>query len=148
MTWGIPTDTFLQIHVILSLIGILSGFVVLYGLLIGNPLNIWTAVFLATTILTGVTGFPLPPFGFDPPRAVGIILLVLLALAFAGRYVFGLEGAWRPTYITTAVRALSLNVFVGVPQAFQKLPSLRPLAQTKWEPPFLIAQIVVLLVFV
>ena len=62
----------LAIHVGLSLIGIVSGLVVLYGLLTGKALGGWTALFLLTTILTSVTGFPLPPFGFDPPRAVGI----------------------------------------------------------------------------
>jgi len=148
MTWGIPTDTFLQIHVILSLVGIASGLVVLYGLLTGNPLAAWTAIFLVTTILTGVTGFPLPPFGFDPPRAVGIILLILLALAVLALYAFRLAGVWRSIYIITAIMALYLNVFVGVTQAFQKLPFLQPLAPTQSEPPFLIAQIVVLLLFV
>ena len=68
----------LQIHVILSLVGILTGFVVLYGLLTGRPSGGWTALFLATTILTSITGFPLAPFGFDPPRAVAVISLVLL----------------------------------------------------------------------
>jgi hypothetical protein len=81
----------LQIHVILSLIGILSGLVVLYGLLAGSLSGAWTAVFLATTILTSLTGFPLPPFGFDPPRAVGVISLVLLALAVAAYYAFHLN---------------------------------------------------------
>jgi hypothetical protein len=66
MTWGIPTDIFLQIHIIISLVGILSGFLVLYGLLTGRPFGGWTALFLATTVLTSVTGFALPPFGFDP----------------------------------------------------------------------------------
>jgi hypothetical protein len=127
MTWGIPTDTFLHLHVALSLIGIASGFVVLYGLLNGYPLAGWTALFLATTILTGVTGFPLPPFDFDPARAVGIILLVLLA---------------------AAVMALYLNVFVGVTQAFQKLSFLQPLAPTQSEPPFQVTQLVVLVIFI
>jgi hypothetical protein len=61
MTWGIPTDVFLQIHIIVSLVGILSGFLVLYGLLTGRPFGGWTALFLATTVLTSVTGFALPP---------------------------------------------------------------------------------------
>src|SRR5215467_15051555 len=126
MTWGIPTDTFLQIHVILSLVGIASGLVVLYGLLTGKPLGAWTAIFLLSTILTGVTGFPLPPFGFDPPRAVGIILLILLALAVLALYAFRLAGVWRSIYIITAIMALYLNVFVGVTQAFQKLSCLQP----------------------
>jgi hypothetical protein len=148
MTWGIPTDTFLQIHVALSLIGLASGLVVLYGLLNGNPLGGWTALFLVTTILTGVTGFPLPPFGLDPARIVGIILLVLLVAAVAARYAFHLAGAWRWIYIVTAIMALYLNVFVGVVQAFQKLPFLQSLAPTQAEPPFQIAQIAVLAVFI
>lgn len=148
MTWGIPTDTFLQIHVALSLIGMASGVVALLGLLSGNPLSGWTALFLVTTILTGVTGFPLPPFGFDPARAVGVILLVVLAVAVAARYLFGLAGAWRWVYVVSAVMALYLNVFVGAVQAFQKLPFLQSLAPTQAEPPFQITQIVVLAIFV
>ena len=138
----------LQIHVVLSLIGIVSGFVVLYGLLIGRPLGGWTALFLATTILTSVTGFLLAPFGFDPPRAVGVISLVLLALAVTALYVFRLAGAWRRVYVGSAVAALYLNVFVGVVQAFQKLPFLQPLAPTQSEPPFVVAQVAVLVIFI
>ena len=138
----------LQIHVALSLIGIVSGLVVLYGLLSGRPLGGWTALFLATTVLTSVTGFPLAPFGFDPPRAVGVISLVLLALAVAALYVFRLAGAWRWVYVGSAIAALYLNVFVGVVQAFQKLPFLQPLAPTQSEPPFLIAQVAVLAIFI
>src|SRR5262249_51789561 len=93
MTWRIPTDVFLQIHVILSLVGIAAGLVALYGLLAGKLLRGWTALFLATTVLTSVTGFPLPPFGFDPPRAVGVLSLLLLALALAALYVFQVRGA-------------------------------------------------------
>jgi hypothetical protein len=148
MTWGIPTDTFVQIHVAFSLIGMASGLVVLYGLLSRNSLAGWTVLFLVTTILTGVTGFPLPPFEFDPARTVGVILLVLLAAAVAARYLFGLAGAWRWVYVVAAVMALYLNVFVGVVQAFQKLPFLQSLAPTQAEPPFQITQIVVLAVFI
>ena len=138
----------LQIHVILSLVGILTGFVVLYGLVTGVSSSERTAIFLATTILTSVTGFPLPPFGFDPPRAVGVISLVLLALALAALYAFRLAGAWRWIYVGAAVAALYLNVFVAVVQAFQKLPLLHALAPTQSEPPFLVSQIVVLAAFV
>jgi hypothetical protein len=148
MTWGIPTALFLQIHVVISLIGILSGFVVLYGLLAERPFGGWTALFLATTILTSVTGFPLPPFGFTPARAVGVISLVLLAFAVAALYAFRLAGAWRWIYIGGAVAALYLNVFVAVTQAFQKLSFLQPLAPTQSEPPFLLAQLAVLAIFV
>src|SRR5437868_7736039 len=139
MTLGIPTGLFLQIHVLISLAGIASGFVVLYGLLSRKPFGGWTALFLATTILTSVTGFPLPPFGFDPPRAVGLISLVLLAVAVTALYGFRLAGAWRWVYIAGAVMALYLNVFVGVVQSFQKLPFLQPLAPTQSEPPFVVA---------
>jgi hypothetical protein len=138
----------LQIHVLLSLIGIFSGLVVLYGLLAGRPFGGWTALFLATTILTSLTGYPLPPFGFDPPRVVGTISLVLLAIAVAAYYALRLAGAWRWIYVGTATAALYLNVFVGVVQAFQKVPFLHALAPTQSEPPFLVTQIVVLAAFV
>jgi hypothetical protein len=138
----------LEFHVLVSLIGILSGLVVLYGLLVSKPSGGWTALFLATTILTSITGFPLAPFGFDPPRVVAVISLVLLALAVVALYAFHLAGAWRWIYVASAVTALYLNVFVGVVQAFQKLPFLHPLAPTQSEPPFLIAQIAVLALFV
>jgi hypothetical protein len=148
MTWGIPTSLFLQVHVVVSLIGIVSGFVFLYGLLTRRPSGSWTTVFLATTILTGITGFPLAPFGFDPPRTVGVILLVLLSLAVAALYAFRLAGVWRWIYLGGTVTALYLNVFVGVTQAFQKLSFLQPLAPTQSEPPFLAAQIAALAIFV
>src|SRR5271157_4902316 len=138
----------LQVHVILSLIGIFSGLVFLYGLLNGSLSGAWTAVFLATTILTSLTGFPLPPFGFDPPRAVGVISHVLLALAVAAYYGFHLAGAWRWIFVGSAVAALYLNVFVGVVQAFMKLPFLKELAPTQSEPPFVVTQAVVLLALV
>src|SRR5271165_6104177 len=138
----------LQIHVILSLIGILSGLVVLYGLLGGGLSGVWTAVFLATTILTSLTGFPLPPFGFDPPRAVGVISLILLAFAVAAYYAFHLAGIWRLIFVGSAVAALYLNVFVLVAQAFMKVPFLSALAPTQSEPPFVVAQAVVLLAFI
>jgi hypothetical protein len=107
-----------------------------------------TAVFLVATILTSVTGFPLPPFGFDPPRAVGVLSLLLLALAVVALYGFRLAGIWRSIYCVTAIAALYLNVFVAIAQAFQKLPFLHALAPTQSEPPFLVAQLVVLLAFV
>ena len=137
----------LQIHVALSLIGILTGLFVLADLLKGRLRSGWPAAFLATTVLTSVTGFPLPPFGFDPPRAVGVLSLVLLALAIAGLYLFHLAGLWRRVYVITAVAALYLNVFVAVVQAFQKVPALHALAPTQSEPPFAVAQLVVLVLF-
>jgi hypothetical protein len=98
--------------------------------------------------LTSVTGFPLPPFGFDPPRAIGVISLVLLALAVAALYVFHLAEAWRWVFIITALTALYFNVAVGVIQSFQKLAFLHALAPTQSEPPFVAAQLVVLAVII
>jgi len=140
--------TLVQIHVALSLIGIFTGLVVTYGLLTARLFRIWTGVFLATTILTSLTGFLLPPFGLDPARAVGVISLVLLAVAVAGLYGFHLFGAWRWIYSITATAALYLNVFVGVTQAFQKIGPLQRLAPTQSEAAFVIAQLAVLGVFV
>jgi hypothetical protein len=138
----------LEIHVALSLVGIASGLVVLYGLLSGKALGGWTALFLATTILTSVTGFPLAPFGFDPPRAVGTLSLVLLAVAVGAYYLFHLAGMWRWVYVVTAMASLYLNCFVLVFQGFLKVPALHDLAPTQSEPPFLIAQSTVLIIFV
>lgn len=138
----------LAIHVALSLIGIVSGLVVLYGLLTGMALGGWTALFLATTILTSITGFPLPPFGFDPPRAVGVLSLILLAIAVGAHYLFHLAGVWRWVYVVTATVALYLNCFVLVIQGFLKVPALHELAPTQSEPPFLVAQGAVLILFI
>jgi len=134
----------LLFHVLLSLAGIASGLVVLLGMVNARPLDGWTGFFLATTVLTSVTGFLLPAMGFDPARRVGVISLVVLAVAIVARYGFRLRGAWRWIYIGTATFALYLNCFVGVVQAFQKIPALRALAPMGSEPPFVIAQILVL----
>jgi hypothetical protein len=148
MTWGIPTHLFLQIHVGLSLIALVAGLIVLYGLLQGRALRGWMELFLVTLILTSVTGFPLPPFGLDPPRMVGILSLVLLAVAVLAIYVFRVSGPWRWIFVVAAMAALYLDAFVGVIQAFAKLPALHELAPTGSEPPFLIAQVLVLVFFV
>ncbi len=148
MTWGIPTDIFLDIHVALSLIALVLGLIVLYGLLSGEVLGAWTVLFLLGLILTSVTGFPLPPFGLDPPRMVGILSLILLAIAVLAIYAFRLRGPWRWIYVVTAMTALYLDAFVGVIQAFAKLTFLHSLAPTQSEPPFLIVQVIVLVIFV
>ncbi len=148
MIFGMSIATFTTVHVILSLIGIASGIVVLFGMLGGKRLHGLTAIFLATTVLTSVTGFLFPHDRLLPSHIVGIISLVALALAILALYVYGLAGSWRWIYVATAVVALYLNVFVAVVQAFQKLPAVRSLAPTQSEPPFLIAQAVVLAIFV
>jgi hypothetical protein len=122
--------------------------VVLFGLLTGKRLDGWTAVFLATTVATSVTGFGFPFHHFSPPHYVGVISLVVLAIAIVARYSLHLAAAWRRIYVITAVIALYLNVFVGIVQAFQKVPALRGLAPKQSEPPFLITQVVVIALFI
>jgi hypothetical protein len=148
MILGMSVAMFTTIHVILSLIGIVAGLVVLFRMIEGKHSDTWTAVFLSMTVLTSVTGFPIPPLGFDPPRAVGLLSLVLLPLAIAALYGFSLAGRWRWIYVVTATAALYLNCFVGVVQAFQKVSFVKALAPTQSEPPFAIAQIAVLAIFV
>jgi hypothetical protein len=148
MILGMSIDTFTVVHVIISLIGIASGLIALFGMFGGNRMSGMTALFLLTTILTSVTGFLFPISGFTPAIGTGILSLVALAFALLGLYVFRLAGAWRWIYVVTAVIALYLNVFVLVVQSFQKLAFLRPLAPTQSEPPFAITQGIVLLLFI
>src|ERR1700733_15506531 len=138
----------LEIHVALSLIEMPVGFAVIYGLLHGRAYGGWTALFLVLAVLTSVTGFPLAPFGFDPPRAVGVLSLILLIGAVAAYYGFRLVGPWRWIFVACAVAALYLNVFVLVAQGFMKVPALHALAPTGSEPPFAIVQGIVLLIFI
>ena len=148
MVLGMSLAAFTQLHVILSLVGIGAGIVVLFGMLGGKRLPGWTALFLATTVLTSVTGFLFPFQQLLPSHIVGIISLVALAIALFALYVRRLAGSWRWIYVVTAVFSLYLNCFVGVVQAFLKQPFLKPLAPTQTEPPFVIAQAMVLLIFV
>lgn len=141
-------STILLLHVALSLVGIATGLVVAWGLLGARPLPGWTGVFLATTVLTSVTGYFLPADRILPSHIVGAISLVLLALALAALYKYRLTGAWRWIYVSTAVAALYLNVFVLVFQAFLKVPALNALAPTQSEPAFKLTQGVVLLAFI
>ena len=147
MIFGMTTSTFTLVHVLIGLVGIGSGFVVIFGLLAGKRLNGWTAVFLATTVATSVTGFGFPFDHLLPSHKGGILSLLVLAVAILARYVFDLTGAWCRLYVVSASVAL-YNVFVGVVQAFEKVPALKELAPTQKEPPFLVAQVVVLVIFV
>jgi len=147
MILGMSTSAFTQLHVILSLIGIAAGLIVLFGMLGSNRMSAWTALFLATTVLTSVTGFFFPRDQLLPSHIVGIVSLVVLAIALFALYVRRLAGSSRWIYVASAVLALYLNVFVGVVQAFQKLPFLRTLAPTQSEPPFIVVQVVVLVLF-
>jgi hypothetical protein len=139
---------FTLFHVALSLVGILAGLVVLFGLITGKRLNGWTALFLTTTVATSATGFLFPYHGFKPSYAVGIVSLLDLAIAIFALYGRGLAGAWRRTYVISAVISLYLNVFVLIAQLFMKVPALKALAPTQSEPPFLVTQVVLMVVFI
>jgi len=139
---------FTLFHVLLSLIGIGSGFFVLYRLLISKWSGAGNTLFLITTVATSVTGFFFPFDHFLPSHAIGILSLIVLGLAIVARYRFHLTGAWRRTYVISTLIALYFNVFVLVAQLFQKIPALKALAPTQSEGPFKVTQLVVLAVFV
>jgi hypothetical protein len=141
-------EAFTKFHVALSLIGILSGLVVLAAMSANRRLKACTDLFLASTVLTSATGFLFRSARISPSHILGIISLVVLASALFALYAKHIVGVWRRIFIVTAVLALYLNVFVGVAQAFDKLPALKALAPTGTEPPFMVAQAVVLGFFV
>ncbi len=138
---------FTLIHVLISLVGIFSGLVVLQGMF-NSQRHRWTALFLATTVATSASGFGFPFDHLLPSHKVGILSLIVLALALYALYSRKLAGGWRKTYVITAVLALYLNVFVLVVQLFLKVPPLHSLAPTQAEPPFAIAQLAVLVLFI
>jgi hypothetical protein len=140
-------NLFTLIHVLISLIALASGLVVLGGWLGGLSLRHWTALFLATTILTSVTGFFFPFKGITPGIVVGVLSLALLGVAIFALAFRKLAGPWRKTYIITSVTALYLNFFVLVAQLFQHTPSLQMLAPTQSEPPFAAAQAIIFVLF-
>jgi len=148
MVLGMPLATFTFIHVLISVIGIAGGLIVLERFFRNRTLGLSNMVFLAATTLTSVTGFLFPSKVFGPPHVVGVISLVVLAIALYALYVGNLIGQWRWIYVCTAMIAFYLNVFVGVVQAFEKVSRLHALAPTGSEPPFAITQGIVLLAFV
>lgn len=144
---GMTTSALTLLHVVRSLIGIAAGLIVVVGMFGSKTLDGWAAVFLAATILTSV-GFFFPRGQVLPSHLVGVLSLIVLAFAVLALYRYRFVGAWRLIYVVTAVVALYLNVFFGVVQAFQKVPFLHEPAPTQADPPFLIAQLVVLVAFV
>ena len=148
MILGMTLSAFTLFHVVLSLLGIASGLIVVYGLMTGKRLDAWTAIFLLFTVLTSVTGFLFPFTHLLPSHVVGILSLLMLAVAIFARYPRRLEGGWRRIYVICAMVALYLNCFVLVVQMFLKVPALHALAPKGNEPPFLIAQLALLAIFV
>jgi len=142
------SSTFTQIHVVLSLIGIVAGLVALFGMFRNKSLNGWTLIFIVTTVATTLTGFLFPFKGFTPAIGTGIVSSVVLAVTVLARYAFNMIGAWRWIYVVTAVVSLYLNCFVLVVQGFLKVPALRALAPQGNEPAFALTQGLVLVLFV
>ena len=144
---GMSLATFTLLHVLISLIGIVAGLMAAVGWLRSDPSRTSTAIFLAATILTSVTGFLFPVPKLLPSHIVGLISLAMLGLATFAFYGRHLQGLWRPTYTITAMLALYLNVFVLIIQGFLKIPLLKSWAPSQTEPAFLIVQGMALLLF-
>jgi hypothetical protein len=135
------------IHVVISVIGIISGLVVIGGMMSGSRMDLWTSIFLLTTIVTNVTAFGFPFRGVLPAHIVAAISLLVLAVCVIARYLKKMEGIWGPVYVATAVAAVYFNVFVLVVQLFAKTPPLQALAPTQAEAPFIVTQLLILAVF-
>jgi hypothetical protein len=146
MMLGLSTYTW--VHTALSLVALVSGVIVLVGLFKSRKEPLWTAIYLVTAVATSATGFGFPFTSFGASHWVGVISLVLLAVAIAGLYVFHLAGAWRWLYVVGAVVGLYFLVFVAIAQAFMKVPALHALAPTATEPPFGIAELAATAIFV
>ncbi len=119
----LSTDPLTLLHVAISLIAIFSGFVVLNQMRASLVSAGWTGIFLATSVLTSITGFVFfhPP-GFTPAQGTGIVALLVLAPTLYAFYAKRLAGSWRAIYVIGAVISLYLNVFVLVVQSFLKVP--------------------------
>jgi len=150
MILGMSLSAFTTLHVVISLIAIASGIIVMFGLLGSNRMPGLTAIFLLFTILTSATGFLFPFEKLLPSHMVGILSLVLLAIACLALYVMKLSGPWRWVYVLTALVSLYFNVFVLVIQSFLKVPALTALApgNPPSGPVFAVVQGIVLLFFV
>ena len=146
MVLGMSLATFTIIHVAISLIGIGTGLIVLFGLLKGKLLSPWNGIFLLFTILTSVTGFLYPFEKVTPGIILGVLSLIVLAIALFALNAFHLKGGWRTTYVVTAMIALYFNCFVLVVQTFMKVPFFHALAPTGTETPFKIAQLLLLII--
>ena len=142
----------LTVHVVICFIALLAGAFVLIALWGGRRQPTWEAILILSTVLLNLTGFLLasPPETPtpDPARIVGVIDLVVVVIAALALYVYHLAHAWRGTYIVTIVLAVYFNAFVAVAQAFQKIGFLHVLAPTGKEPPFVVAQLLTLTLFV
>jgi hypothetical protein len=150
MMLGLSLSAFTTLHVVISLVAIVAGLVVMFGMLSSTRPGALTAVFLLLTILTSVTGFMFPFNGVTPGIVIGILSIILLAIACIALYAMHLSGAWRWIYVLTALISLYLNVFVLGVQSFLKIPALHELApgNPPAGPAFAVAQGIALIFFV
>ena len=150
MMLGLSLHAVTILHVVISLVAIVAGFIALFGMFKSQSMPGMTAFFLLTTILTNATGFMFPFEKLLPSHIIAILSLVLLAIACYALYGAKLSGAWRAIYVITAVASLYFNVFVLVIQSFLKVGPLHELAPSvpPSEPPFAIVQGIVLVLFV
>jgi len=150
MVLGMSLANFTLLHVIISLIGIVTGLVVMFGMLGSQRKPGLTAIFLLFTILTSATGFLFPFTELLPSHMIGILSLVLLAIACIALYAMNLAGPWRAIYVVTALLSLYFNVFVLLIQSFLKVPALTALApgNPPSGPVFAVVQGIVLVFFV
>lgn len=148
MILGLSTSAFTEVHVVMSLLALFSGLLVVVGMLRSRRFEGWTIIFLLSSVLTSSTGLLFPSAGFGPSHVIAAVSLLTLATAITARYGHYLVGAWRWTYVASAVLAIYLDVFISIVRAFEKQPMLRSLAPTRSEPPFIAVQLVVLVVFI
>jgi hypothetical protein len=150
MILGMSLATFVLVHVVISLIAIVAGLIVMFGMLGSKSQPGLTAIFLLFTILTSATGFLFPFNGVTPGIIIGVLSLVLLAIACIALYGTKLSGSWRWIYVLTALISLYLNTFVLMIQSFLKIPALTALApgNPPSGPVFAVLQGVVLVLFV
>ncbi len=150
MMLGLSLSAFTTLHVVISLIAIVAGLIVMFGMLGPYKSGGLTAIFLLFTILTSVTGFMFPFNGVTPGILIGILSVILLAIACLALYSMKLTGPWRWIYVLTALISLYLNVFVLVIQSFLKIPPLHELApgNPPAGPAFAVVQGIVLVFFV
>jgi hypothetical protein len=149
MILGLSVHAFTVIHVLISLVGIVAGVIVAFAMVQGKSVPGWTALALLFLVLTSVTGFFFHDPTFTPAQGVGILSLVLLAVAIVALYCLHLAGIWRWIFIVTAIIAIYFDCFVGVIQAFEKIEFLHRLAPTQTsEPAFVVSQVILLAIFV
>ncbi len=156
MILGMSVAAFTQLHVIISLVAIISGIIVAFSMLNARLMPALTTLFLITTVATSVTGFMFPTpvdaprviGSLDPANVIGLISLIFLLFAILALYAYKLAGSWRAVYVISALVALYFNCFVLVAQSFQKIPFFHALAPTQKEPPFAVAQAILLILFV